>query len=179
MAKETQELDWLIRDLNEVSNRAVLSAKLEDELNELIACAFEAIGIETITDTNQAKSIFVDICREHLGVDISYIYQTETNLWGNDRDAYDFSEYTVSANRTNGKSIMVGIDDIGLTNQEFFGLAGFNARGQYPTASKQGQYKPNHITDTIDKINDENLPKFEMYLNKVIDKIADIMEGKV
>lgn len=176
MAKKN-DLDFLIDDINMLSTQGGMNDTLEVEINEMIVSALEEIGVRTITDTNQAKSIFVDICREHLGVDISYIYEPETNIWGNKRDAYDFSDYEVYEDRLMGRNFSVLIEDYGLEGQEFNDFSG----KEYPspirdTLGLPTDYKPHHITTVVDMVNDGNLAKFEFWVNKVQDRIIKYIE---
>lgn len=172
------ELNKLINDLRKVSTQQAMNNSLKDEIDELIASALEEIGIRQIMDTGQARSIFIDIARDHLGIDFSYIFTSVTNIWGNlerGRDAYNFKPYNYSENFSTGKEIQVDIEDYGVIGQEE-GISGKN----YPSLKRQDRanYKSKHITRVSYLVDTGNLPKFEAKALALEDRLIRIIEGR-
>jgi hypothetical protein len=172
------DLNKLINDLRKVSTQQAMNSSLKDEIDELIASALEEVGVRQIMDTGQARSIFIDIARDHLGVDFSYIFTSVTNIWGNlerGRDAYNFDPYNYSENYTTGKEINVEISDYGVVGQES-GISGKN----YPSLKRpdKANYKPNHITRVSYLVDTANLPKFEAKALALEDRLIRIIEGR-
>lgn len=165
------DLDDLIDDLGVFTNQNRLNAFLKEEIDGLIASALEEIGIRQIMDTGQARSIFVDIAREYLGIDFSYIYDEPTDKWGNlksGRDVYNFKQYGVSIDNSIGRFMNFDIEDEGVVGQE---------EGLF-RPDRDDDYKYNHITTVVDLAESGNLVKFEAYVNLIQDKIINKIEGR-
>ena len=173
------DLSKLIKDLNSLNTTQKLNTFLETKINELVVSGLEVMGLRTIGDTNQAKSIFVDIARNEFGRDISWIYDTPTNLWGNDRSEGGYDGYNVSRTR-NGIEIEM-IDD-GLYGQEYYGTSqALDDVHEYPSPSREDAYKyaPRHISNTQDDLDDGKIAKFEAILDDIENLIADRIEGVI
>ena len=171
MAKD--DLDDLINDLDIFCDQSKMNTFLENEIDELIASALKEIGIRQIMDTGQARSIFIDIAREHLGVDFSTIFTDVTDIWGNldrGRDAYNFEPYSVYEDRVEGRNFAVEIYDYGVIGQE----EGIDGK-TYPSDSRpdKADYSPHHIEETTDDIMTGNLESFEYWVNIIQDKITN------
>ena len=176
MAKD--DLDDLIEDLDVFTNQNKLNVFLKDEIDGLIASALEEIGIRQIMDTGQARSIFVDIARDYLGIDFSYIYSEPTDRWGNldrGRDVYNFEPYNVLLDNSNGRFMDFEIYDYGVLGQEE-GIKG----KQYPSQIKpySENYEAGHLTTVSELAESGNLAKFEVWVNLIQDKIINKIEGR-
>lgn len=173
-----KDLDNLIADIGLLADQQSMNIILEDEINELIASALEEMGVRQIMDTGQARSIFIDIAREHLGVDFSYIFTEVTDIWGNldrGRDAYNFDPYDYFENDSFGKEIGVAIYDWGVIGQE----EGIDGK-KYPSDMRPDKelYKPEHLSEVSDLAQTGNLPKFEAKVRLIEEKLIRIIKGR-
>jgi len=176
----SNDLDMLIADLDVFTTKTKMNAFLSVEIDELIATALEEMGMRQIYDTGQSRSIFVDLARDYLGIDISYILQDEiTNIWGNirrGRGAFNGNKPNVSISNANGRLMEITIEDYGVYGQEVNDLEGKN----YPSDKRPpNDYKAGHITTTIEAIDDGNLAKFEYIVNKIENKIHNKCMGRL
>lgn len=164
------DLAKLINRIYEVSHQNRMNVVLKEEIDQLIASALEEIGIRQIMDTGQARSIFIDIAREYLGVELSHILDEPTNKWGNlerGRDTYNFRPYTVRLENSLGRFMEFGIEDEGVSGQE---------DGTFK-ANRDDGYKMNHVTTAMELAESGNLVKFEKYVELIQEKIVDYIEG--
>ena len=168
----------LINDIQSINIQSNMNNFLMDEIDELIASALKEIGIRQIMDTSQARSIFIDIAREHLGIDFSTIFTDVTDIWGNlerGRDAYNFKPYDIIHTNLEGKSLDVTLYDYGVIGQEE-GIEG----KIYPSPSRpdRNDYRAGHITTVSEMVESGNLAGFEFWVNRIESKIIDRLEGK-
>lgn len=172
------DLDFLIMDLEDLDSQSKMNTLTEDKINELISEALALMGIRTIGDTNQSKSIFVDMVKTYFNRDISWIYSTPTDIWGNSdvRGVGNYPSYTVAKNMTKGISADLEMEDYGLAGQEYYGTSNALANGgEYPSPLRLGsQYRPRHISQTMDEIDNGAIASIE----KIIDDIEYLIVQK-
>ena len=177
--KDLEELDDLINDVDSLCTQEGMNRLLSEEMDSMIASVLREMGSETIMDTGQARSIFVDIARDYFGVEISDIYTDVTNIWGNlkhGRDVYNFKPYTIGKFKKNGLAVDINIEDDGVYGQEV-GIDGY----EHPSPSRPDyeDYESGHLTYVAELANSGNLPEFEFFVNAIINKIIDRLEGRI
>ena len=174
------DLDMLIDDIDTLIKPFGIQMLVYREIDELITSALKTIGLRNISDTNTGRYVFCEIAKKYFDTDIDYILEDDiTNIWGNYKQGRRVGEanYNVSDSMIGGfREIDIETDDWGITSQENYDG---NGHRKYPSDLRPdaGRYSPNHITRTLDDIEDGNLAEFEFFLNEVQDKIADFLEG--
>ena len=178
MAKKN-DLDFLIDDIRLMSTQQAMNDTLEYQIDGIIVSVLERMGMETIVDTGQARSMFVEIAKL-FDRDIGYILDTDySEYWGNDRGIFDGFDSNVDIMDTYGRYVDIDIYDDGLYSQEMSGIDP-EVKGQYPSSfpDRANNYQPNHLTMIADMANDGNLSEFEAEIEKAINKIIIILNGR-
>ena len=175
------DLDLLIADFSTLNTQNRIRKFLKPKLDELIVSALAVMGVRTIGDTNQAKSIFVMIARDVFGRDISWIYDVPTDLWNNKRAPEANGNYDVITVEQGGIYTEISIDDWGLYGQEFFGTAEELDNGAtYPSPRRMGShYQARHISNTQDDLDDGKIGEFEKILDEIEDLLVARFEGRI
>ena len=173
------DFDDFLSDVKSISTQEGMNMLISEEMDSMIASVLREMGSETIMDTGQARSIFVDIARDYFGVQISDIYTEVTDIWENLKEGRDIGNYNQpSVVKSNKQGLVVGIsvDDDGLFGQEV-GIDGYD----HPSPSRPDykDYRSGHLTYVTELANSGNLPEYEFFINAIINKIADRLEGKV
>lgn len=173
------DLDLLIADLELFSTQEKMNDMLEYQIDGIIVSVLEEMGMDTIVDTGQARSIFVEIAML-FDRDISHILDTEYyEFWDmEERGIYDAFDSEVNTSDRTGRWVDIEIQDDGLYSQEYYGVDN-TIKGTYPSKihPRTESYAPRHLTTIIDMVDDGTLASFESAINKAIDKIANILGG--
>ena len=175
------DLDLLIKDFSIFNTKNRMQKFLKPYLEDLIVKGLEVMGQRTIGDTNQAKSLFVDIALKEFGRDISWIYDMPTDFWGNNRDKGKYLGYEVVESLEGGYSVEIEMVDDGLYGQEFYGTPqAIDDIHIYPSPRREyPEYEPRHISNTQDDLDDGNIAEFEAILDEVEDLLYAVFEGRI
>lgn len=177
------DLDKLIVDFATLNTQKRMQTFIKPYLDELIVIALYTMGIRTIGDTNQAKSLFVDIAMREFNRDISWIYSVPTDLWGNSkrRGVGKYSNYVVTKTEQGGYTVEIEMEDYGLYGQEYYGTSSqLNNGGVYPSPRRSGSgYEARHISNTQDDLDDGNISDFENILDLIETLFVERFEGRI
>lgn len=176
MAKSS--LDDFIRDIE-----TIIEYNWVEEVKQIFAQILRVMAVRTIVDTAQARTILVDIAIEKLGIDISNVVDEVYNGWGNNDRSPHNGDYA-SELAVNNDNIYFNFTafDWGLANQEYNDIPSKNYPTQnpeyYEKTGRVGSYSPYHLTRTCDDFNDGKLSLAEDKLNELMNKLANVLEGR-
>lgn len=166
----------LIADIGKMSTQQSMNRTLDYQIDGIIVSVLKEMGIKTIVDTGQARSIFVELANR-FGRDISEILDVEYyEYWGNeDRNIYEGEQSNILISEGKGRFVSIDIKDDGLVAQEEYS----GGYPKYPSEvhPRSESYESQHLTKTVEMAMSGNLVEFEMQLDLAIEKIIRILEG--